>query len=747
MLEKVDGPLAQLIEGTPSTHSLKLREQYALLGLPRHPKKTVERQATAEIQGAMVNGTTGRVTPKPTKVLKYLCLGLQLLREGRASQKQMQIVAGGLVYCTMFRKQLLGMLNSVWTFIVGFEGDPPVVKRAIPPLVKLEIIRFLCALPLAQMNLKAPMVGSVTASDASEFGGGFCVSRGLSPMGACASHCSIRGDLPELEDHVQVLTVGLFDGVGALRVAADCLLLPMAGHVSSEVSREGSRVVEAHFPDSISVGKVENIDDGMVKDWACRYPNVGVVVVGGGPPCQGVSGLNSDRKGALKDARSSLFPHVRRVFESCRRNFNWAQVHYLMESVASMNDDDRWVMSQDIQSHPWRIDSFGLSLCHRPRLYWISWELSEGPGVVIKAPEDLSWYGYGTVEIEADLNPSQFLLSGCKLSTSDGLPTFTTSRPRSSPGNRPAGLWQCADHEVQRWRSDDFRYPPYQYRDKHLISSPDGLRLPAISEKEVIMGFPAHYTVPCMPKGKQSGRSYADCRHSLIGNSWCVQVITWLLSNLFYPLGHTTIHTVSQIVQQTSPGRSDCLRAFLVRPPLNSLRGPDNKELELSLALKLASFVSIKGEDILLQSPSEGNVKFQRLRASVPARLWRWRVVAGWKWKFVDAHINELELRAALTTLIWRLERKRQHGCRFIHLVDSLVVLHCLSRGRSSSRKLRRSLSQVDSLLLASDAHPVWAYVSTHQNPADRPSRMKVRRHATKKKTSWGTYKGRETKA
>ena len=34
VLEKVDGPLAQLIEGTPSTHSLKLREQYALLGLP-----------------------------------------------------------------------------------------------------------------------------------------------------------------------------------------------------------------------------------------------------------------------------------------------------------------------------------------------------------------------------------------------------------------------------------------------------------------------------------------------------------------------------------------------------------------------------------------------------------------------------------------------------------------------------------------------------------------------------------------
>ena len=296
-------------------HSLKLREQYAQLGLPRHPKKSVERKTTAEIQGAIVNGHTGRVTPKPVKILKYLCLGLQLLKAGKASQKQMQIVAGGLVYCTMFRKALLGLLNGVWTFIVSFEGEPAVVKKVIPPLVRLELIRFLCALPLAQMNLKAPLIGSVTASDASEFGGGFCVSRGLSAMGAHASHCKIRGDLPELEDHVQVLTVGLFDGVGALRVAADSLLLPMAGHISSEISVEGSRVVEAHFPDSIAVGRVEDITDSMVKDWACRFPNVGVVIVGGGPPCQGASGLNSDRKGALRDARSSLFPHVRRVHE------------------------------------------------------------------------------------------------------------------------------------------------------------------------------------------------------------------------------------------------------------------------------------------------------------------------------------------------------------------------------------------------------------------------------------------------
>ena len=35
----------------------------------------------------------------------------------------------------------------------------------------------------------------------------------------------------------QVLSVGLFDGIGALRVACDFLGLPVAGHVSVECNR------------------------------------------------------------------------------------------------------------------------------------------------------------------------------------------------------------------------------------------------------------------------------------------------------------------------------------------------------------------------------------------------------------------------------------------------------------------------------------------------------------------------------
>lgn len=136
----------------------------------------------------------------------------------------------------------------------------------------------------------------------------------------------------------------------------------------------------------------------------------------------------------------------------------------------------------------------------------------------------------------------------------------------------------------------------------------------------------------------------------------------------------------------------------------------------------------MKGEDLLLQQSGAPAVKHHRLRASVPANLWRWSTVTGWRWKGNPEHINVLELRAAMTSIRYRIEELDQRDVRFVHLVDSLVVLHSLCRGRSSSRKMRRTLMRLNSLLLVSGLQPTWAYVSTHLNPADRPSRRPVRK-------------------
>ena len=118
----------------------------------------------AEVQGAIIDGVKGIAYPKPAKVLKYAQLGSLLLGEKRCSVKQIQIVAGGLVYMSMFRRPLLGSLNAVWRFVQEFKHYPPVIKLEIPHEVKLEIARFIALVPLAQMDFRLEVSAEVTAA-------------------------------------------------------------------------------------------------------------------------------------------------------------------------------------------------------------------------------------------------------------------------------------------------------------------------------------------------------------------------------------------------------------------------------------------------------------------------------------------------------------------------------------------------------------------------------------------------------
>jgi len=238
-----------------------------------------------------------------------------------------------------------------------------------------------------------------------------------------------------------------------------------------------------------------------------------------------------------------------------------------------------------------------------------------------------------------------------------------------------------------------------------------------------MMGFPVGYTAGCVAKQLRGSQQQQDIRHTLLGNSLSVPVIAWLLSQLFSRLGLCPRYGPQEVMDLFTPSGLVYMQARLWRRPLRPLRGPCKDGGGQPLVEKLCNMISIKGEDILLTTPSSQLTKYHRLRASVPARLWRWRVVTGWKWRGGHEHINSLELRAVLTSLRWRLEHQGHAGCRFVHLTDSLVVLHCLSRGRSSSRKLRSCLSRINALLLCTGTQALWGYVHTEQNPADAPSR------------------------
>ncbi len=101
-----------------------------------------------------------------------------------------------------------------------------------------------------------------------------------------------------------ILLISLFDGIGgACRsfeiLGVDCY------YASSETDPRCQKVVRSKYPEVIELPPVEEISTAFVQDLALKYPRVNLVVVAGGPPCQGVAGLNASRR-HLDDARSAL---------------------------------------------------------------------------------------------------------------------------------------------------------------------------------------------------------------------------------------------------------------------------------------------------------------------------------------------------------------------------------------------------------------------------------------------------------
>ena len=705
LLEKVDRTVIPSLEGTVAAGAEGLTEEYDRWGIPRNLKKSVSRMTKAEIQGAEVDGQRGVAYPRESKLLKYVSAALQVCSQKLVTQKQLQVVCGGLVYFSMFRRPLLGCLNSIWKFIESF-NSVRFKFRTLPEECRLEILRCVALIPLARIDFRLPMVGEVTCSDASSSGGGICVSTRLSPLGGLAAKGKLRGEQPTAQAEHRVLSIGVFDGIGALRVALDLCSASVVGHVSIEKSKVASRVVENHFPSTLFVEDVALVDEEMVKQWSVQFSQVSLVLLGGGPPCQGVSGLNADRKGALKDLRSSLFIHIPRILGLLRIHFPWAQVHGFMESVASMDEKDCLVMSEAFGDMPWLCDAGLLTWCSRPRLYWTTWEIFETEGASLHPSKS---FHKGMVQLEAFVDLEECCKPGwIKVDPSRSFPTFTTSRPRSSPGHRPAGVQHCTPEELKRWVNDCHRFPPYQYTTNNgLINKSELIRTPDIEEREYMMGFPIHYTAWCMPKSQRKSMECLDARLTLLGNTWCVPVVAWFLNCLLSPIGLTSALSCQELMDRLRPQGQPTLQGRLLRMPLRTLRRPALED-QAELARRLGSLVSVKGEDLLLNAPSSSVPRFHRLRGSVPARFWHWKVVSGWKWSHAAEHINVLEMRALLTSLRWRLEHCGLFQCRFVHLTDSLVCLHSLSRGRTSSRKLRRTVSRVNALVLLSGCHPVW---------------------------------------
>ena len=91
------------------------------------------------------------------------------------------------------------------------------------------------------------------------------------------------------------------------------------------------------------------------------------------------------------------------------------------------------------------------------------------------------------------------------------------------------------------------------------------------------------------------------------------------------------------------------------------------------------------------------------------------------RWKRPD-HINVLEVRA-WAAYVRRKARRGRQPARWAHLLDSMVALNVLAKGRSSSRHLNAEVRRGNAIVLAMGFMPFYIWVASADNPADEPSR------------------------
>ena len=686
---------------------------YQVWGVPRAPDKS-SYGMLGKTLGAVVEGLRGRAWPGSDKIKDLISLSWHLLMKPVPTRKACAMLAGRWIFAFQFRRQVMTTLSDIWRVISGEVVPQNRGLRLLP-----ELLCSLALLPLIAVDFRRESSPLVTASDASETGAGVCFSRTLSGAGKARLGLAARG--VGAGRVCPLVLIESFGGISGARRALELLGVTPALHLHMETAEPACRVVRAAYPDAVALGDIREVTRESLERLRYKAPGVKFVLHVSGPPCQNVSGLNAGGTG-IRGEKSKLVFELERIRRLIKQVWKGQQHHDLCEMVASLSAQDQQGYNEINAGLPVRICPSSYCWVRRPRLYWLTWALREAPGVSFV--EEERWTN---VKLSSRRMPlSRWLPRGHKQPVPNSvLCTMVRRVPKTKPPFKPAGIQACDKATLQRWKADQYCYPPYQYQLPYLVLTPRKVLVPPTSTmREVCMGFEKDYTLPCMLAADRHGPGYENERCSLIGNSFHVPTVAWLLSHALADWG--CLFRPVSVAEISDPGIPFSLT--------------DEGISEFHQPVTWARHVSEDGPTALvryymsLQSHRGGDVKLlgQHITSSMPVPRsldpleWVWKVCISTPWKYSGEHINAYEVRAYVLALRWRSRDARNLGSRFLHLVDSQVLLGIAVKGRTSSLRLRGPLAQANAYILAANFQPVLGHVRSHTNPADRPSRRKA---------------------
>lgn len=194
-------------------------------------------------------------------------------------------------------------------------------------------------------------------------------------------------------------------------------------------------------------------------------------------------------------------------------------------------------ISEQMGSTPYLLDPWAVPM-RRPRFAWLSEKLeSVFPDIQI---ENKSYWR--EVFAQADYPATSSWIEDGHIWEGEQFgaifPTCLKAIPRQRPPPRPAGIKKCDEACLARWKNDSYsyRYLPYQYDWRYLITTQSSWRLLGATEKELLLGYGYNHTVLAWPasKVKQNPRGFDDARHSYLGDSFSIYSFCIVAAALAY---------------------------------------------------------------------------------------------------------------------------------------------------------------------------------------------------------------------
>ena len=167
----------------------------------------------------------------------------------------------------------------------------------------------------------------------------------------------------------------MFDGLSGGQIALDRANIKYNTYYASEINSNSIKITQKNYPNTIQLGDVTLLDEEKIK----QLGKIDLLIFGS--PCEDLSITKSKTRKSLKGSKSILFWEAIRIKNLVKPKL------FMMENVASMNEESKMIITKAMGVDPIKINSNIFSAQDRDRYYWTNIPLDDLPedkGLVLK---------------------------------------------------------------------------------------------------------------------------------------------------------------------------------------------------------------------------------------------------------------------------------------------------------------------------------------------------------------------------